>query len=250
VAASVLRGIPVIQLPTTILAMVDSAIGGKTGVDHAVGKNLIGAFHQPALVLADTGVLTTLDAAERAAGWAEAIKHGVIGDAGLFAELKRHARAVLDLEEPITGTLIRRAAGHKVRVVSGDEREHGGRIMLNYGHTIGHAIEIESGFTLRHGEAIAIGMMAAGLLAVKLGIFNQAALDEQREVLQSFGLPTRIPATIDSQRVLRRIGSDKKVRSSRVRWVLPTQIGATIVRDDVPQELVADVLEETRESQS
>ncbi|HEY0604989.1 MAG TPA: 3-dehydroquinate synthase, partial [Herpetosiphonaceae bacterium] len=204
VAASVLRGIPVIQLPTTILAMVDSAIGGKTGVDHAIGKNLIGAFHQPSLVLADTGVLTTLDAAERAAGWAEAIKHGVIGDAGLFAELKQHAQAVLDLEEPVTSTLIRRAAGHKVRVVSGDEREHGGRIMLNYGHTIGHAIEIESGFTLRHGEAIAIGMMAAGLLAVKLGIFDPAALDEQREVLQSFGLPTRIPATIDSQRVLQR----------------------------------------------
>lgn len=247
VAASVLRGIPVIQLPTTILAMVDSAIGGKTGVDHAVGKNLIGAFHQPALVLADTSVLPTLYAAERAAGWAEAIKHGVIGDAGLFGELKRHARAVLDLEEPITGTLIRRAAAHKVRVVSGDEREHGGRIMLNYGHTIGHAIEIESGFTLRHGEAIAIGMMAAGMIAVKLGIFDPAALDEQREVLQAFGLPTRIPPAIDSQRILQRIGSDKKVRSSRVRWVLPTALGATIVRDDVSQELVAQVLAETRE---
>lgn len=250
VAASVLRGIPVIQLPTTILAMVDSAIGGKTGVDHAVGKNLIGAFHQPALVLADTSVLPTLYAAERAAGWAEAIKHGVIGDAELFGELKRHAQAVLDLEEPITGTLIRRAAAHKVRVVSGDEREHGGRIMLNYGHTIGHAIEIESGFTLRHGEAIAIGMMAAGMIAVKLGIFDAAALDEQREVLHSFGLPTRIPATIDSQRILQRIGSDKKVRSSRVRWVLPTAIGATIVRDDVSQELVAQVLVETREGQA
>lgn len=250
VAASVLRGIPVIQLPTTILAMVDSAIGGKTGVDHAAGKNLIGAFHQPALVLADTSVLPTLDAAERAAGWAEAIKHGVIGDAGLFAELKQHAQAVLDLEEPITGTLIRRAAAHKVGVVSGDEREHGGRIMLNYGHTIGHAIEIESGFTLRHGEAVAIGMMAAGLIAVKLGLFDPAALDQQREVLESFGLPTRIPATIDARRVLQRIGSDKKVRSSRVRWVLPTKIGATIVRDDVPQDLVAEVLTETRTSEA
>ena len=250
VAASVLRGIAVIQLPTTVLAMVDSAIGGKTGVDHAVGKNLIGAFHQPALVLADTSMLPTLDAAERAAGWAEAIKHGVIGDAELFAELKRHARAVLSLQEPITGTLIRRAAAHKVQVVSGDEREHGGRIMLNYGHTIGHAIEIESGFTLRHGEAVAIGMMAAGLIAVKLGLFDAAALDEQREVLAAFGLPTRIPATIDAQRVLQRIGSDKKVRSKRVRWVLPTQIGATIVRDDVPLELVAEVIAETQASEA
>jgi shikimate kinase / 3-dehydroquinate synthase len=248
VAASVLRGIAVIQLPTTVLAMVDSAIGGKTGVDHAAGKNLIGAFHQPALVLADTSLLTTLSPAERAAGWAEAIKHGVIGDAELFAELKRHAQLVLNLEEPITGTLIRRAAAHKVRVVSGDEREQGGRIMLNYGHTIGHAIEAESGYTLRHGEAIAIGMMAAGQIAVKLGIFDPAALEEQRSVLEAFGLPTRIPASIDADRVLLRIGSDKKVRSSRVRWVLPTAIGATIVRDDVPQELIVAVLDELRET--
>jgi 3-dehydroquinate synthase len=242
VAATVLRGIAVVQLPTTVLAMVDSAIGGKTGVDHAVGKNLIGAFHQPRLVLADTGLLATLPPAERAAGWAEAIKHGIIGDPQLFADLKQHAQAVLNLEEPITGTLIQRAAAHKVHVVSGDEREHGGRIMLNYGHTIGHAIEAESGYTLRHGEAIAIGMMAAGTIAVRLGLFDPAALEEQRAVLESFGLPDRIPPTIDAVRVLQRISSDKKVQSSRVRWVLPTRIGATVVRDDVPLEVVVDVL--------
>ncbi|HEX6292380.1 MAG TPA: 3-dehydroquinate synthase [Herpetosiphonaceae bacterium] len=248
VAATVLRGIAVVQLPTTVLAMVDSAIGGKTGVDHAVGKNLIGAFHQPRLVLADTSVLPTLPTAERAAGWAEAIKHGIIGDPQLFSQLKQHAQAVLDLEEPITGALIQRAAAHKVRVVSGDEREHGGRITLNYGHTIGHAVEAESGYTLRHGEAIAVGMMAAGTIAARLGIFDPAALDEQRIVLEAFGLPTRLPTTIDPGCVLQRLGSDKKVRSSRVRWVLPTRIGATVVRDDVPIELVAEVLDGLRET--
>jgi 3-dehydroquinate synthase len=245
-AATVLRGVAVIQLPTTVLAMVDSAIGGKTGVDHAVGKNLIGAFHQPRLVLADTSLLPTLSAAERAAGWAEAIKHGIIGDPELFAELKQHAQAVLNLEEPITGRLIQQAAAHKVRVVSGDEREQGGRIMLNYGHTIGHAVESESGYTLRHGEAIAIGMMAAGTIAVRLGLFSQVALDEQRMVLELFGLPTCLPLTIDTECVLQRISSDKKVRASRVRWVLPTAIGATVVRDDVPLELVAAVLDGLR----
>jgi 3-dehydroquinate synthase len=245
-AASVLRGIAVVQVPTTVLAMVDSAIGGKTGVDHHVGKNLVGAFHQPRLVLADTAVLTTLSPAERAAGWAEAIKHGIIGDPALFADLAANAEATLALQEPITGQLIQRAAAYKARVVSGDEREQGGRIMLNYGHTIGHALEAESNYSIRHGEAIAIGMMAAGSIAERVGLFDSSALQQQQMVLQRFGLPTRIPPTIDSRRVLSRVGSDKKVRAKRVRWVLPTAIGKTVVRDDIPLELVAEVVEEIK----
>lgn len=241
-AATVLRGIDVVQLPTTVLAMVDSALGGKTGVDHPVGKNLIGAFHQPRLVLADTATLPTLPAAERAAGWAEAIKHGVIGDPQLFSDLGEHAGQILALEEPITGQLIARAAAHKARVVSGDEREHGSRILLNYGHTLGHAIEAESGFALRHGECVAIGMMAAGTIARRLGMFHQTALDQQRATLIAFGLPTRIPANLDADRILARAGSDKKVRSRRIRWVLPTAIGAAITRDDVPEALVREVV--------
>lgn len=248
VAATVLRGIAFVQLPTTVLAMVDSAIGGKTGVDHPVGKNLIGAFHQPRLVLADTNLLRTLPPAECAAGWAEAIKHGVIGDPELFADLKQHAADVLALKEPITGELIQRAAAYKVRIVSGDEREQGSRITLNYGHTIGHAVEAESGYSLRHGEAVAIGMMAAGMIANQLGLFSAAKLDEQRIVLEAFGLPTRIPATIDLESVLARAASDKKVRKNRIRWVLPTGIGATVVRADVPDELVADVVQRLIES--
>lgn len=246
-AATVLRGIALIHLPTTVLAMVDSSIGGKTGVDHAVGKNLVGSFFQPRLVLADTSVLATLPAAERAAGWAEAIKHGVIGDAALFADLHQHAAAALALTETITGELIQRAAAYKVRIVSGDEREHGSRITLNYGHTLGHAVEAESGYTLRHGEAVAIGMMAAGTIAQRLGLFAAEALEEQRQALEAFELPTRIPARINQARLLERISSDKKVRAKRVRWVLPTQIGATTIRDDVALELVADVVRDVAE---
>ncbi|MDP9309780.1 MAG: 3-dehydroquinate synthase [Chloroflexota bacterium] len=246
VAATVLRGIAVIQLPTTVLATVDSALGGKTGVDHAVGKNLIGAFHQPRLVLADTNLLATLPSPERAAGWAEAIKHGVIGDAALFADLRQSAADVLALEEPITGELLQRAAAYKARVVSGDEREQGTRILLNYGHTIGHAVETESAYTLRHGECVAIGMMAAGGIAQRLGLFSSAALAEQQAVLELFGLPTRLSESIDIEQVMTRIGSDKKVRAKRVRWVLPTEIGAATIRDDVPLDLVMDVLSDLR----
>lgn len=242
VAATVLRGIALVHLPTTVLAMVDSAIGGKTGVDHAAGKNLIGAFHQPRLVLADTTTLTTLPPAERAAGWAEAIKHGVIGDAELFDALRCQAAAALALREPETGHLIARAAAYKARVVSADEREQGQRITLNYGHTLGHAIEAESGYRLRHGEAVAIGMMAAGTIAVRLGLWSPHELEQQRQTLRAFGLPVRIPVGLDPERLLARAASDKKVRARRLRWVLPTRIGATTVRDDVPPELVLEVV--------
>lgn len=247
VAATVLRGIAFVQLPTTVLAMVDSAIGGKTGVDHVAGKNLVGAFYQPRLVLGDTQMLHTLPQAERAAGWAEAIKHGVIGDPVLLRDLHRHAADVRALVEPITGDLLRRAAALKVRVVSADEREQGGRILLNYGHTIGHAIEAESGYTLRHGECVAIGMMAAGSIARHLGIFDGDALGEQVQVLAAFDLPTRIPAAVDGRRAMDRIWSDKKVRDRRVRWVLPTAIGSMGVRDDVPIDLVRQVISDLQD---
>lgn len=244
VAATVLRGIALVQLPTTVLAMVDSAIGGKTGVDHNVGKNLIGAFYQPRLVLGDTSVLATLPAVQRTAGWAEAIKHGVIGDAALFDELRREAPNVLSLHEPVTSQLLQRAAQFKIRLVSADEREHAGRIMLNYGHTLGHALEAESRYNLLHGFGVAIGMMAAGSIAVRTGLFDPQALEAQRATLTAFGLPTRIPPYINGIRAIRHIASDKKVQAQRVRWVLPTAIGAMTVRDDVPLELVEHVVRE------
>ena len=242
VAATVLRGIAVVQLPTTVLAMVDSALGGKTGVDHPAGKNLIGAFHQPRLVLGDTGLLTTLPPAERANGWAEAIKHGVIGDLELFEMLEVNVEAALQLREPLAGELLQRAAAFKALVVSGDEREQGGRILLNYGHTYGHAVEAESGYALRHGEAVAIGMTVAGTIAARLGLWSEGELERQSSVLRSFGLPTRVPAGVDALGALRRMAGDKKVRAGRIRWVLPTAIGAMTVRGDVPDELVAEVV--------
>lgn len=245
-AATVLRGIAFVQVPTTVLAMVDSAIGGKTGVDHARGKNLIGAFWQPRLVLSDTTLLHTLPDQERAAGWAEAIKHAVIGDRALFDDLEKHAPALLANEEPITGDLLRRAAAFKARIVSGDEREAGERIVLNYGHTIGHAVEAESNYTIRHGEAVAIGMMAAGGLACAFGLFPQADLNRQRDLLASFGLPTRLPAAMDVDRVIARTSSDKKMRAKKVRWVLPRAIGDVIVRPGVPENVVEVVLAEMK----
>ena len=246
VAATVLRGIAFVQVPTTVLAMVDSAIGGKTGFDHQRGKNLIGAFWQPRLVLSDTALLHTLPPQERAAGWAEAIKHAVIGDHALFEDLEKHSQALLRNEEPVTGDLLRRAAAFKARIVSGDEREAGERIVLNYGHTVGHAVEVESNYTIRHGEAVAIGMMAAGGLACAFGLFAQADLDRQRDLLASFGLPTRLPAAMDVDRVITRTSSDKKVRNKKVRWVLPRTLGEVIVRSGVPENVVKVVLEEMK----
>lgn len=245
-AATVLRGIAFVQLPTNVLSMVDSAIGGKTGFDHARGKNLVGAFWQPRLVLSDTALLHTLPAQERAAGWAEAIKHGVIGDRALFNDLEKHSQALLRNEEPITSDLLRRAAAFKAGVVSGDEREAGERIVLNYGHTVGHAVEAESNYTIRHGEAVAIGMMAAGALACAFGLLGQAELDRQRDVLAAFGLPTCVPAALDVERVIARTSSDKKVRAKQVRWVLPRALGDVIVRSGVPENVVKVVLEEMK----
>jgi 3-dehydroquinate synthase len=265
VAATVLRGVALIQLPTTLLAMVDSALGGKTGVNHPLGKNLIGAFHQPRLVLSDTGTLATLPARELCAGWAEVIKHGVIRDAGLFEQLEHVAghrwqvassaiggevAATCDLRpatplftEPDLSILIRRAAKVKVDVVNADERETGERMLLNYGHTLGHALEAAAGYgVLLHGEAVAIGMMLAARIAERLGMFDAAAIERQGRLLQAYGLPTAIPSGVTPERLLDLTLRDKKVRAGRVRWVLPTAIGAATVRDDVPETLVRAVV--------
>ncbi|HEX9442169.1 MAG TPA: 3-dehydroquinate synthase [Roseiflexaceae bacterium] len=257
VAATVLRGIALVQLPTTLLAMVDSAIGGKTGVNHPLGKNLIGAFHQPLLVLSDTDTLATLPPRELRAGWAEVIKHGVIRDAGLFEMLEqvadvsdgatrdiRPATAAL-FPEPQLSELIRRAAKVKIDVVNVDEREIGERILLNYGHTLGHALEAAAGYgTLLHGEAVAIGMMLAARIAERLGMLDAASVERQGRLLRTYGLPVAIPPGIGPDRLLDLTLRDKKVRAGRVRWVLPTAIGAATVRDDVPEQLVRETVAE------
>ncbi len=247
-AASVLRGIAFVQVPTTLLAMVDAAIGGKTGINHPLGKNLVGAFHQPRLVLADTLTLRTLAPRELQAGWAEVIKHGVIRDAALFALLEAQAPAIGAAAQPaprsaeaeqMLGAIIRQAAAVKVAVVSADEREGGERIILNYGHTIGHALEAVSGYgALLHGEAVAIGMHAAARIAAALNLFEPAGVARQQRLLTAYGLPTELPDDVDREQLLAHTLHDKKVQQRRIRWVLPTAIGSVVVRDDVPHEVV------------
>jgi 3-dehydroquinate synthase len=243
--------------------MVDSALGGKTGVNHPLGKNLIGAFHQPRLVLSDTNMLATLPSRELRAGWAEVIKHAVIRDAGLFEMLEderpktkdesKHSQRVVDhndfhssfvLRPSSLPELIRRAAKVKVDVVNIDERETGERMLLNYGHTLGHALEALTGYgTLLHGEAVAIGMDLAAQVALRMELWGPESVERQRALLQAYGLPTAIPSSVDPTRLLELTLRDKKVRAGRVRWVLPTAIGVAEVRDDVPEDLVRAVVE-------
>jgi 3-dehydroquinate synthase len=251
-AATWLRGIAVVQVPTTLLAMVDAAIGGKTGVNHPGGKNLIGAFHQPRLVLIDPSVLATLPVQEFRAGMAEVIKYGVIGDSELFAALE--AAALKDpsgdgglasreaLGEALLQSLLERSAAAKARVVAADEREGGLRAILNYGHTLGHCVETLSGYgTYLHGEAVGLGMLAAGALSRHLGLWSAQDESRQRALIAAAGLPLSWPP-LDPEAVLACLQGDKKVRQGKVRFVLPVAIGRVEIRDDIDPELIRQVL--------
>jgi 3-dehydroquinate synthase len=249
-AATWLRGIAVVQVPTTLLAMVDAAIGGKTGVNHPGGKNLIGAFHQPRLVLIDPTTLATLPEREFCAGMAEVIKYGVIGDADLFAQLEGAAQrdpagALASIEAvgpSLLQSLLERSAAAKARVVAADEHEGGLRAILNYGHTLGHAVETLCGYgTWLHGEAVGLGMLAAGEIAVAMGLWSQADQERQRALVAAAGLPLRWP-DLNPEAVLLCLQGDKKVRDGRVRFVLPTAVGAVEIRDDVMPATIRSAL--------
>jgi 3-dehydroquinate synthase len=249
-AATWLRGIALVQVPTTLLAMVDAAIGGKTGVNHPGGKNLIGAFHQPKAVLIDPEVLASLPEREFRAGMAEVIKYGVIGDRELFEALERHSARVphpgLGSLEAIGPTLLRQvlegSAAAKARVVAADEREAGARATLNYGHTLGHVVETLTGYTTYlHGEAVGLGMLMAGTLARRLGLWDADAETRQRALVAAAGLPLTLPP-LDPEAVLSTLRSDKKVRQGLVRFVLPTAIGQVVVRDDVDEGTILEAL--------
>lgn len=244
-AATWLRGIHFVQVPTSLLAMVDAAIGGKTGVNHPQGKNLIGAFHQPRLVLIDPQVLQTLPAREFRAGMAEVIKYGVIWDAELFAQLEAAKR--LDqqryVSEELMQTILTRSCQAKAHVVSQDEKEAGLRAILNYGHTIGHAVESLTGYkVVNHGEAVAIGMVAAGQIAVELGMWEAGATQRQQALIEKTGLPIKLPPGMDIEAIVAALQTDKKVEAGKVRFVLPTAIGAVKVTDQVPSEVIREVL--------
>ena len=238
-AASYLRGIDYVQVPTTLLAMVDSSVGGKTGINLAAGKNLAGAFHQPRGVFIATGLLATLPPREFAAGMAEVIKTGLLGDAGLFAELER---APLTVASPGLAEVIRRCCAIKARVVEADERElakDGGRALLNLGHTFAHAIEQVAGYgTYLHGEAVAIGLVAAGRLSQKLGRISAADAARIEAVVAAHQLPVRLRAPLPLASLLGSMGRDKKVRAGALRFIVLTGLGAAVTQGAVDPALV------------
>ena len=244
-AACWLRGIGIVQVPTTLLSMVDASIGGKTGVNHPKGKNLIGAFHQPRLVVIDPLTLNTLPVREFRAGMAEVIKYGVIGDPDLFSRLEEAS----DLSDPaamdptLLHDILVLSAEAKAAVVADDEREGGRRAILNYGHTFGHVVETLTGYgTWLHGEAVAIGMAAVGRLAVQKGLWSEADQQRQLKLIQKAGLPVAWPS-LDQEAALRTLQGDKKVRHGRLRFVLPTQIGNVIISDEISNDDVSRCLE-------
>lgn len=242
-AATWLRGVDLVQIPTTLLAMVDSAIGGKTGVNLPIGKNLVGAFHQPRAVLADPDVLASLPARDIRSGMAEVIKYGVIRDAALFAFLEREMPRCLTLEPEALARVIADSAACKAAVVSADEHEGGLRAILNYGHTAGHAIEKAAGYRrLRHGEAIGLGMSAAARIGHALGVTPMDAVDRIEALVGAARLPLRIPSGIAVETLMKTIAFDKKAKGGSVKWVMAEAIGKVRTGVEVPPEVTERVL--------
>ena len=242
-AACWMRGIDVVQVPTTLLAMVDASVGGKTAVDLPQGKNLVGAFHPPRAVFADTATLRTLPARELRAGFAEVIKYGAIIDAPFLDWLDAHAEGLLAADPAALTGAIARSCSHKAAIVMRDPREHGERALLNFGHTFAHAIEAEQGYDgCNHGEAVAIGMVLAAQLSTALGMAPQADGMRLRALLSRFGLPVDLPANLDADGLLDRMRLDKKAQAGGLRFVLWERAGAAKVVADVPAAAVLQVL--------
>jgi len=235
VAATYMRGLPLVQCPTSLLAMVDASVGGKVAVDHPRAKNLIGAFKQPALVVTDPTVLDTLPAAELRAGLAEVVKHGLIAAPDLFAHLEQ--RGANDLP-----WIVERAVAVKVAVVEEDPYERDRRAVLNLGHTFGHALEVLSDFQLRHGEGVSIGLVIAARVAAALGLCDPALAARIERLLQRLGLPTTW-VEFSPAAIWEAMRSDKKKRGRKLRFVLPRDVGDVVITDDVPREVVIEVLE-------
>jgi 3-dehydroquinate synthase len=241
-AASVLRGVEFVQVPTSLLAQVDSSVGGKVGIDHHLGKNLIGAFHQPSLVVIDPTVLRTLPAREFRNGLAEVIKIAAALDPKFFALLSRNSGKLRPQDTAFLTRVIATSVGLKAAVVEKDEREAGLRKVLNLGHTLGHAIETASGFALRHGETVAIGMVLEGRMAATMNLFGVSDLRRMIEILEAVGLPTRIPGKLDMKRVHSSLALDKKGKDGMPLFVLPRAIGASVIDVPVPDALIRSVL--------
>jgi 3-dehydroquinate synthase len=243
-AASFMRGIPFVQVPTTLLSQVDSSVGGKTGVNHALGKNMIGAFWQPSLVLADLAVLRTLPERELIAGLSEVIKYGVIWDIEFFDFLIANKDNSMALDPETMAHIVKRSCEIKAEVVSKDEREGGLRAILNFGHTVGHAVETTTGYSkFLHGEALGIGMVYAARLAKKLGTMPTEDAQKVEEIVKLYGLPHRLPIEVSVEKLMEAMGRDKKSISGEVRFVLPTKIGSVEFGKPVEKSVLKEVLE-------
>ncbi|RJP14994.1 MAG: 3-dehydroquinate synthase [Candidatus Abyssobacteria bacterium SURF_5] len=245
-AASIfMRGVPYVQAPTTLLAQVDSSIGGKVGVDHVSGKNLIGSFHQPLLVCTDPALLSTLSARDYRNGLSEVIKYGVIADEGLFSLLERHIGVLCERGDGVLTDIIKRCCQIKARIIQQDVREITGlRSILNYGHTIGHAVESVTGYTrYSHGEAVSIGMVAAARIAGILNLVPQGVEQRQEHLLESVGLPVKAEG-VAMDRVVDAMQLDKKASGGKLKFVVPISIGRGVIRENVPAEVVERALAE------
>ena len=248
VAATFARGLPLVQVPTSLIGMVDSSIGGKVAVNHPQGKNLIGAFYQPRLVIADTQALTTLPGRELVSGWAEVIKHAMIRDPRLLELLEQRAEGLLTQERMAISDVVARSAAIKAKIVSEDEKEQGIRIILYYGHTIAHGLETATNYErFIHGEAVAIGMMGAAMISREVGLLFQEVVDRQKALLERFGLPTTFSG-VDIGRILQAMELDKKVKGKKIRWVLLSGIGQPVVRDDISREVATSVIRKLQQS--
>ena len=245
-AATWLRGVNFVQVPTSLLAMVDASVGGKTGVNHPQGKNLIGAFYQPKLVLIDPSVLKTLPEREFRAGMAEVIKYGIIWDADLFTKLENaeDIDSFSTINQELLQTILVRSTQAKADVVSQDEKEAGLRAILNYGHTIGHAVESLTNYQqFVHGEAVAIGMVAAGKIATVMGLWTEEEANRQDRLIAKTKLPTKIPTGLDIKAILTTLQSDKKVKAGKVRFILPTSIGKVTISDRVTEQIIKNIID-------
>jgi len=245
-AASYMRGIRFVQMPTTILAH-DSSVGGKVGVNHRLAKNIIGAFHQPEFVCFDTAMLATLPEREIRAGLSEVIKHGLIWDESFVAWCEDHVEQLLSLESEAIAHALYEGCKVKAEVVSQDEREGGLRMILNLGHTIGHALEAVSSYhELEHGEAISIGMVGSAKLAIRLG-YDPLIYTTTKRVLQAFGLPIRIPAHYDRDRIMSAMMHDKKFKDGKMVFVVPVAIGKVEIRHDIEAAWIEEIIEELKQ---
>ena len=238
-----MRGIHLIHIPTTLLAQVDSAVGGKTGVNHAAGKNMIGTFHQPRLVWTDISTLRSLPGSELLCGIAEIIKYGVIWDAGLFGVLEEKREAILNLDMDVISYLIKRSCQIKAEVVSKDERESGFRAILNYGHTIGHAVETETGYSkYLHGEAVAMGMCLAARLSEVLGLMESACAERIKSVVSAYGLPSELPKDMNGDKLISLISMDKKATAGEMKFILPKDIGNVVIHKGVDLKILKGIV--------